>query len=68
MTIEWMASKGQNLQVSIFDAYAKRVLRPAFKIRNNTIVIGNLKDLAQGIYLARVEIDGNAQSFKFVKE
>jgi beta-glucanase (GH16 family) len=68
MTIEWMASKGQNLQVSIFDAYAKRVLRPAFQLRNNAIVIGNLKDLAQGIYLARVEINGNAQSFKFVKD
>ncbi len=68
MTIEWMASKGQNLQVSIFDAYAKRVLRPAFQVRNNAIVIENLKDLAQGIYLARVEIDGKVQSFKFVKE
>jgi beta-glucanase (GH16 family) len=67
MTIEWPAGTSKNIQVNIFDAYAKCVLQPAFQLSNNAIVIGNLKDLPQGIYLARVELDGKVQSFKFVK-
>jgi len=60
----FVTSQSQIGQIAIYNLLGQEVATQAIDARDGSV---NLSSLTSGIYLAKVEVDGQVKSFKFVK-